>query len=157
MQNPFAATAAEARVRWLSKVPAVAHEGLRFDKAGVLYFVDEFSSGSIYKYVPIVNGNLGNGQTFVLKVSAYGGNAALDWNNNLTSPRVGAATWVPITDESGNNVTVANPFAFSLTATGGRDAADEVGGHGDLYGPSRKRSFVLYGDIRTHRVHCCSS
>jgi Bacterial protein of unknown function (DUF839) len=113
----------------LSKVPAVSHEGLRFDKAGVLYFIDESNTGSIYKYVPTVSGNLGNGQSFVLRVTAYTGNVTLDWNSNLTSPRVGAATWVPITDVNGTKLTSADPFQFnSAISTGGRAAADEVFG-----------------------------
>ena len=129
VQNPFAATAAAANVRWLSKVPATAHEGLRFDKAGVLYFVDESNTGCIYKYVPTVNGNLGNGQTFVLRVSAYVGDVTLDWNALLTSPRVGAATWVPITNVNGTKTTTADPFQFdSSIGTGARAAADEVFG-----------------------------
>jgi hypothetical protein len=49
-------------VRWLSKVPAVAHEGLRFDSDGNLYFVDEDNSGSIYKYVPSKPNNLKTGR-----------------------------------------------------------------------------------------------
>ena len=129
MQSPFAATAVASNIRWLSKVPAVAHEGLRFDKAGVLYFVDESNTGSIYKYVPTVSGNLGNGQTFVLRVTAFTGDVTLSWNANLTSPRVGAATWVPITDINGTKTTTADPFQFNSTiSTGGRAAADEVFG-----------------------------
>jgi hypothetical protein len=31
-------------------IPRVAHEGLAFDSANNLYFVDENSSGAIYKY-----------------------------------------------------------------------------------------------------------
>jgi Bacterial protein of unknown function (DUF839) len=127
VQKPFAATAVAAQTRWLSKIPAVSHEGLRFDKALNLYFIDEFVSGSIYKYVPLVPGQLGVGQTFVLKVTAYTGNATLDWNSNLSSPRTGPATWVPITDVNGNKITVADPFIYTAP-TGGRVAANEVGG-----------------------------
>ena len=58
VQNPFATTTAEAKVRWLSKIPGTAHEGLRFDRRGVLYFVDEYTSGCLYKYVPKVKTNI---------------------------------------------------------------------------------------------------
>ena len=127
VQKPFATTAAAANIRWLSKVPATSHEGLRFDKDGVLYFIDEFNSGSIYKYVPTVKGNLGNGQSFVLRVTGYTGNVTLNWDALLSSPRVGAATWVPITDVNGNKITTADPFQFNSTiGSGARDVADEV-------------------------------
>jgi secreted PhoX family phosphatase len=124
IQNPFAATTAEANVRWLSKVPAVAHEGIRFDKAGNLYVVDENNSGSIYKYVPTTPGDLSNGQTFVLSVDAFAGNPAVSYNP--TDARTGPATWIPITDVNGNGITIADPFEFGFD--GGRAAADEVGG-----------------------------
>jgi secreted PhoX family phosphatase len=116
VQRPFAATAAAAGVRWLTRIPAVSHEGIRFDKALTLYFIDESNTGSIYKFV-------------VLRVAAYTGNVALDWNTMLSSPRVGAATWIPITDVVGNRITVADPFQYNTTISlGGRAAADEVGG-----------------------------
>ena len=119
-------------VRWLDKVPAVSHEGLRFDRQGVLYFVDEDNSGSIYKFVPAQRNNPKAGQTFVLSVDAFAdgdGAPAQVWNSatNTTKVRTGAATWIPITDTHGNALTDANPFAY-VVATGGRIAADEVGG-----------------------------
>lgn len=120
-------------IRWHSKIPAMAHEGMRFDANGNLYVIDEFNSGSIYKYVPATPGDLRVGQTFVLRVDGYHADPdarpAENWNstqNRLTS-RFGPATWVPITDATGNALTTANPFAY-VTTTGGRDAADEVGG-----------------------------
>jgi secreted PhoX family phosphatase len=129
VRNPFAANPAGAGVRWLSRIPAVSHEGIRFDSDGNLYFIDEDNSGSIYRYVPTVKGDLGNGQTFVLKVTAFTGNASLAYNAgvNLNSIRTGPATWVPITDVNGNALTKTDPFAY-VNVTGGRLAADEVGG-----------------------------
>lgn len=116
-------------VVWQSSIPAVAHEGLRFDSSGVLYFIDEDNSGSIYKFVPLKAGKLDRGQSFVLKVDAFTGNPAQNWNSatNIATVRSGPATWVPMTDELGNALTVADPFAF-VTTTGGRSAADELGG-----------------------------
>ncbi len=119
------------QVRWLSGIPAMAHEGMRFDAQGNFYIVDENNSGCIYKYVPFTAGDLSVGQTFVLRVDAYATDVnarpAENWNstsNRLTN-RFGPATWVPITDAQGNALTTANPYVF-VTATGGRDAADEV-------------------------------
>lgn len=122
-------------VRWRTNIPAVAHEGLRFDADGTLYFVDEDNSGSIYKFVPSEPGSLGTGQTFVLSVDAFAINPyvdpSADWdaddNDDHDADRFGAATWVPITDEFGQPLTEADPFQYVFT-TGGRDAADEVGG-----------------------------
>ena len=68
--NPLSPTG-PFNIVWHSKVPSVAQEGMRFDAAGNLYFIDESNSGSIYKYVPATPGDLSQGQTFVLSVDAY--------------------------------------------------------------------------------------
>lgn len=131
VQKPFAATAAAAQTRWLTKIPAVSHEGIRFDKALTMYFVDESNTGSIYKFVPLVPGRMDVGQSFVLKVTGYTGSAAANWDATLSSPRTGPAVWVPITDTNGNKVTTVDPFIYNVTLSplgGGRAAADEVGG-----------------------------
>ncbi len=131
VQNPFGAE--PYGVRWLSNVPAVAHEGLRFDAAGSLYFVDEDDSGSIYKFTPQTPGDLTVGQSFALSIDAFAAStstrAAEPWSTpiNLNASRFGPGRWVPLTDPMGVPLTVANPFAY-VTVTGGRDAADEVGG-----------------------------
>jgi hypothetical protein len=127
--NPYASSGFQ--VIWQSKIPAVKHEGLGFDANGALYFVDESSSGSIYKFVPATNGDLSSGQSFVLRVDAYFADPAARpaeaWSSsqNTQTTRVGVASWVPMTDAVGNALTVADPFVF-VTATGGRDAADEL-------------------------------
>ena len=121
-------------VVWRAKLPAVTFEGLAFDAAGTLYFSDEDNSGSFYKFVPAVPGQLDAGQTFVLCVDAY---AALphahperNWDSavNRGQPRFGPAHWVPMTDAVGNALTVADPFTFGGTVSGGRLAADELVG-----------------------------
>lgn len=121
-------------VRWLTKVPALSHEGVRFDRFGNMYVVDEDNSGCIYKFVPTVAGDLSNGQTFVLSVDAYAadlvnGQPAQAWNStaNRLATRFGAAHWVPMTDVNGVALTVTNPFVY-VTANSGRLAADEVRG-----------------------------
>jgi hypothetical protein len=121
------------QIVWHAKIPAVAHEGMRFDDAGNMYFIDEDNSGCIYKFVPTVPGNLADGQTFVLSINAYAAhpNAVPTENFNSASnqqtPRVGQATWVPLTGPNGAQITPANPFAY-VTTTGGRTAADQVFG-----------------------------
>jgi hypothetical protein len=152
-------------VRWLDKVPGVAHEGLRFDGQGALYFIDEDNSGSIYKFVPSRPNNPESGQTFVLSIDAFadgGGAPAQVWNSatNTTKVRTGAATWIPITDKDGVPLTDADPFAY-VSATGGRIAADEVGG--TPFGRPEDMTFKTLGDgneaffftaTSEHTVYC---
>ena len=133
----------------MSKIPATSHEGLRFDKDQTLYFIDESNTGSIYKYVPTIKGNLTNGQSFVLRVSAYEGNVTADWNANLTSPRVGAAVWVPMTDINGNKITAADPFQYNASFNqGARAVADEL--FGTPYG--RPEDMVISTDKNGREV-----
>jgi Bacterial protein of unknown function (DUF839) len=128
VQNPLASNPTAANVRWLTSFPGVSHEGLRFDRAGNLYFIDESNTGSIYRFIPKVRGDLTVGQVQVLKVNAYAGNATQDWNSasNINSTRTGVATWLNITDANGVKLTTANPFQW-VNVTGGREAADELG------------------------------
>lgn len=116
-------------------VPRVSHEGLAFDSAKSMYFIDELNGGSIYKYVSAnPNASSGDdyfnkGQTFVLKVGA---GSQFEGNNG---PAItGAATWEAITTTSGT----ANAATWSAMvnlgggnfALDGRAAADLVGGTG---------------------------
>ncbi len=88
-----------------SIVPRVSHEGLAFDSAKAMYFVDELNGGSVYKYVPTnanaSNGNqyFASGQSFALRVGAGG-----QFEGTNTAPIVGAASWQPITDASGGAI-----------------------------------------------------
>lgn len=116
--NPTTATSpADANWRWLTSIPSVSHEGIQFDKDGNLYFVDENSSGSIYRFEPKTGNDLTVGRTSILVVGAGG-----------VDGEVGPAQWVPITDMDGNALTTADPFDY--TSRGGRAAADEIGGTG---------------------------
>ncbi|MDD9933375.1 MAG: DUF839 domain-containing protein [Myxococcales bacterium] len=136
--NPFASPAG-IQVRELESIANVAHEGLRFSADGkTLYFVDEWRSGSIYKFVMAKPRDYTRGQTFVLVVDAFDGNPADNYNDdsNVGATRTGAATWVPITDPDGNPLTSVDPFRNGPTndpranddTRGGRPAADEVNG-----------------------------
>jgi hypothetical protein len=134
--NPMADS--DIQYRELNSIPNVAHEGLRFNLDGsALYFIDEWNSGSLYKFVPSVKGEYTQGQTFVLVVDAYDGIAEENWNSasNKDATRTGKATWVPLTDKEGNKLTDTDPFLngpsidpSNPTARGGRGAADELNG-----------------------------
>jgi hypothetical protein len=132
--------------RVLNSIANVAHEGINFSikrPERVIYFIDEWNSGSIYKLVLNTPGDYAaGGQTFVLSVDAFaatGGDPAANWNEgpNLTAARHGPASWVPITDGDGNPLPdVTDPFRDGPTldprtnpeTRGGRAAADDVGG-----------------------------
>jgi secreted PhoX family phosphatase len=139
VMNPYATpSASPILVRELSSIPNVAHEGLRFSRDGkTLYFVDEWNSGSIYKFVLKKAGDLSRGQSFVLKVDAFAGDPKADYNQQPAGTvRTGAATWVPITNPEGVKLTTVDPYRNGPTddprtsqiTRGGRPAADEVMG-----------------------------
>ena len=122
----------------LHSIANVAHEGLRFSNDGkTLYFVDEWNSGSIYKFVMATKNDYTKGQTFVLRVDTYDGKASHHWNEhgNISATRTGKATWIPLTDKKGKPLTSVDPFRNGPTndprnntgTRGGRPAADEVG------------------------------
>lgn len=132
--------------REVTAIANVAHEGLMFSKRfhnQVIYFADEWNSGSIYALVLNQPGNYqGGGQTFVLRVDNFlktGGDAAANWNEgtNAQASRTGLATWVPLTDRMGRPLPgVPDPFRDGFSTDprtnpqtrGGRAAADAVGG-----------------------------
>lgn len=136
--NPKA-PAHEIEIREVENIANVSHEGLRFSDDGkTIYYVDEWRSGSFYKFVAKKKYDYTVGQTFVLRVDAYDGNAADMWNDpsNEGTVRTGLATWVPLTNKNGSvNKTNADPFSNGPTndprenddTRGGRVAADEVG------------------------------
>jgi len=142
VMNPFA-DPVDIQIRELDSIANVAHEGINFSKKfdDVIYFIDEYNSGSIYKFVMSEAGDYTSGQTFVLSVDAFsagGGNAADDWNaeSNDGIPRTGPATWVPLTDIDGIALPgITDPFRNGPPVghdipgvLGGRPAADDAGG-----------------------------
>lgn len=107
-------------------VPRVSHEGLAFDRAKSLYFVDELNGGSLYKYVS-ANPNAATGdeyfaagQTFALKVGAGG-----QFEGNNGPAITGAATWVAITNASGGPLAGVSAVLPDLTIDG-RVSADDT-------------------------------
>ena len=128
--NPTTATGAgDASWRWLSNLPAVSHEGVKFDSTGNMYFIDENNSGSVYKFVPTTAGDYSAGQTFVLRdTDAVDSEAAGNWNS-VSYDRTGSALWVALTDANGMALTATDPFDFSGDGNNrkGRFAADELG------------------------------
>jgi len=136
--NPYAPVD-QIKTREVQSIANVSHEGLRFSDDGrTVYYVDEWRSGSIYKFVARKKGDYTKGQTFVLVVNAFDGNPADNYNDesNVDQVRTGRAKWVPITTRRGKPLTEADPFRNGPTndprenddTRGGRIAADEVNG-----------------------------
>jgi len=138
IMNPYAEPN-DIQIRELDSIANVAHEGINFSEKynDTLYYVDEWNSGSIYKFVMSTPGIYTVGQTFVLSVDAFNGVASDNWNDgsNSGTTRTGAATWVPLTDAFGNPLPgVTDPFRNGPTndprsnadTRGGRPAADDV-------------------------------
>lgn len=136
--NPMAPVA-DIKVRELQGIANVSHEGIQFSKQfkDTIYFIDEYESGSIYKFVMTTAGDYSQGQTFVLSVDAFKGKPASSWNawGQKSKTRTGAATWKPLTDANGKPLTKTNPFRngppgnpSDPNTLGGRGSADEAGG-----------------------------
>jgi len=117
--NPLTATSnVDAEFVHQNVVPRTSHEGIQFDAAGNMYFIDELNGGCIYKYVSkaklsdVKRGKADYfvaGQTFVLRVT--------DGN---TPNATGFYTWVPFTDANG----AALPGAITITDTNGVKSVD---------------------------------
>jgi hypothetical protein len=141
--NPMAPVG-EIQSRVLESIANVSHEGINFSQKfkDTIYYIDEWNSGSIYKFVMKTPGDYSVGQTFVLAVDAFlpsGGLPASNYNEgaNATATREGAATWIPLTDANGVALPgITNPFRDGPTndprtnsnTMGGRPAADDAGG-----------------------------
>ena len=124
--NPTTATANGGNFVWQDIIPRVSHEGLAFDVANSMYFVDELNGGSIYKYVSnnpnATNGNdyFASGQTFALKVGAGG-----QFEGTSGSAITGLSTWQAITDLNGSALTGISTLLADGTIDG-RATADHA-------------------------------
>jgi secreted PhoX family phosphatase len=99
-------------------IPRTSHEGIQFDTAGNMYFIDELNGGNVYKYTPaaqfakVKSGQadyFAAGQTFVLRVG-----------DGSTPNATGSYLWIPFTDADGD----ALPGALTITDTNGVTSVD---------------------------------
>ncbi len=106
-------------------IPRTSHEGIQFDKAGNMYFIDELNGGTVFKYTPaakmsdVKNGKadyFAAGTTYVLRVG--------DGN---TANATGAFAWIPFTDAQGKGLpgAVIITDANGVTSVDGRATADQ--------------------------------
>lgn len=119
--NPLANPASINFVNRTTVIPNVSHEGLAFDNANNLYFIDETNGASIYKFTSTTpNATSGSdyfaaGQTFALKVGA---------GNNARA--TGAFTWEALTDVNGGLLASTQSADLASSSFDGRKAADLV-------------------------------
>jgi secreted PhoX family phosphatase len=117
--TPLTASSNEgARFVHRNVIPRTSHEGIQFDRALNMYFIDELNGGNIYKYVPAAHplwvllgfaDYFAAGQTFVLRVG--------DGN---TPNATGAFSWVPFTNRFGAPL----PGALTITDANGVTSVD---------------------------------
>ncbi|WP_295624350.1 alkaline phosphatase PhoX [uncultured Nitrosomonas sp.] len=87
------ATVAAIKVRPM--LGSLSHEGIEIDDEGNVYVIDETETGSIYKFVPDVYGDLSSGQLYALRVkngikTGVAEWVALDMNQVQTNARIAA-------------------------------------------------------------------
>lgn len=116
--NPTTAVANGGTFVPRNVIPRVSHEGLNFDAARTMYFIDELNGGSIFKYVSnnptATSGNdfFASGQTFALKATGS------DQGTSNTGVS-GAVTWLPITNVSGAFLAGSSVLASSGSVPAG--------------------------------------
>jgi secreted PhoX family phosphatase len=88
-------------------IGSMAHEGIEVDGDGNVYVIDEFSTGSIYKFVPDSYGDLSSGDLYVLTLDV----AAPD--------KTGPAHWVKL-DRNDVQVSARNAAAAAGATPYGR-------------------------------------
>lgn len=129
IDNPYD-DPARITIREKQSFANVSHEGLSFGitQPDTVYYIDEDRSGSIYKLVAS-DETFDHGQTFVLAVDAFDGDASQNYNApvNDGAIRTGLAHWIPVTDAEGNPLTAQDPFENAASFRAGRIAADELG------------------------------
>jgi secreted PhoX family phosphatase len=99
-------------------VPRVSHEGIQFDKAGNMYFIDELNGGNIYRYTPAANvGQIMSGKA---EYFSAGQTSVLRVGNGSTANATGSFTWVPFTTATGAPL----PGAVVITDANGVTSVD---------------------------------
>ena len=99
-------------------IPRTSHEGIQWDRAGNMYFIDELNGGCLFKYTTAAD------YAAVLKGQAdyfaAGTTYALRVGDGATPNATGAYAWVPITDATGAGL----PGALTITDPNGVVSVD---------------------------------
>lgn len=114
-------------------IPRTSHEGIQFDKAGNMYFIDELNGGSIYKYTSAAS--LAHVKAGVADYFAAGTTYVLRVDDGNTANATGAYEWVAITDENGEGLTgaVVITDANGVTSVDARATTNEPAFKGTDY------------------------
>ena len=99
-------------------VPRTSHEGIQFDGAGNMYFIDELNGGNVYKYTSAAGLDAvkdGGADYF-----AAGRTSVLRVGDGNTPNATGAYTWVPFTNASGAGL----PGSLTITDVRGVTSVD---------------------------------
>ncbi len=101
-------------------IPRTSHEGIQWDSAFNMYFIDELNGGNVYKYTSVA----GPGENYF----AAGQSSVLRVGDGNTSNATGAFEWVAITDLNGDpladTVVVTDPlFVTSVDARASANVA----------------------------------
>ncbi|WAK01210.1 alkaline phosphatase PhoX [Methylobacter sp. YRD-M1] len=99
-------------------IPRTSHEGIQFDKAGNLYFIDELNGGSVYKYTSAAS--LEDVKEGTADYFAAGTTYVLRVGDGNTPNATGEYEWVPFTDANGLGL----PGALTITDTNGVISVD---------------------------------
>jgi uncharacterized protein len=98
--NPVnAASNAGADFTHKNVIPRTSHEGVQWDAAGNMYFIDELNGGSVYKYTTAAN--YADVLSGAADYFAAGTTSVLRVGDGNTANATGAYTWVPFTDATG--------------------------------------------------------
>jgi secreted PhoX family phosphatase len=98
-------------------IPRTSHEGIQFDEAGNMYFIDELNGGNVYRFTPAVS------LRRVLRGADYfaaGRTSVLRVGDGNTPNATGPYSWVPFTDAGG----AALPGALTITDVRGVTSVD---------------------------------
>jgi hypothetical protein len=99
-------------------IPRTAHEGIQFDKAGNMYFIDELNGGNIYRYTPAAK--MSKVKSGKADYFAAGQTSVLRVGDGNTPNATGPYQWVPFTDGNG----AALPGAITITDPRGVTSVD---------------------------------
>jgi secreted PhoX family phosphatase len=86
-------------------VPRTSHEGIQFDGAGNMYFIDELNGGNIYRYTPVAK--LSDVKRGAADYFAAGQTSVLRVGDGNTANATGSYRWIPFTDADGLALTGA--------------------------------------------------
>jgi secreted PhoX family phosphatase len=99
-------------------IPRTSHEGIQFDRAGNMYFIDELNGGNVYKYTSAAGLDAvkeGSADYF-----AAGRTSVLRVGDGNTPNATGPYAWVPFTDATGAGL----PGALTITDVRGVTSVD---------------------------------